>query len=459
MPYKVTKEQAQAMAHKPDISGEYKEKIAELTRRLGANGFNYERDWDTMAFTAQQAFIEGLFLDGLAATSVDDYVESAAQSCGCPDVVEDLHWHSPALMGEIEKVNQPAEARYISEGVAALNKMIEVASIAHRSAKTPDRVLDEASSAVQGYEQRVIDSLNAAGIIGSMEVAHADATGPDAEFVVNGNPYFLEIKLNSNAQMGDTAVRYYPARSQDRFELAKPAALDEEAQTIVFAALDRKEQDILNWVEALRDPARPASEKWVDNAEKSALGFQTTYRRYQDAKASGLLLKAGAGYGKATPITAPANIIKKLYASKNVYYIQIGGKGLYYLESNPANLPIPPFDGEINIELRPRPSGRTKTTEVNPETGEKVVTGYKVWQSAVPGDENVVHYGGSYSVTPRFVSKDLKPSPFSMDDPASIEAMLGIDRSEEESAPQEEAKATAQELETDLDSAGDAGSK
>jgi len=409
-------EHVQYLIADPAVNNEFLSKTRELNRRLRKNNLDY-KFWDTMTDHQHEIFSDDLFLTGQCAGSVEDYVHGAASSCGCPDVVEDLHHHSPALMQGIERYqNGPAMGMPVAESLSPLNEFID----------SQAGLLKEASSAVQKYEQRVVDSLKETGIIGSMKVAHADATGPDAEFIVDGQAFFLEIKLNSKAQMGDTAVRYYPARSDNKFMLAKPDALDEAAQAVVFAALDKKEEDILNWVEALRDPARPASEKWVDNPEKSALGFQTTYRKYQEAKESGLLLKAGAGYGKATPISAPGNVIKRLYASKGVYYIQIGGKGLYYLENNPANLPVPPFDGEINIELRPRPSGRVKTKDLDPETGTKVVTGYKTWESAVEGDDRVVYYGGTYSVTARFVSKDLEPSPFSMDDPGSIQAMLNL---------------------------------
>ena len=37
---------------------------------------------------------------------------------------------------------------------------------------------------------------------------------------------------------------------------------------------------------------------------------------------------------------------------KNVYYIQIGGAGLFYMGKNPLNLPVPEFNGEIQVEVR-----------------------------------------------------------------------------------------------------------
>ena len=40
------------------------------------------------------------------------------------------------------------------------------------------------------------------------------------------------------------------------------------------------------------------------------------------------------------------------YNSKNTFYIQVGGFGLYHMGNNPANLPIPPLN--VNAKLRIR---------------------------------------------------------------------------------------------------------
>ncbi len=45
------------------------------------------------------------------------------------------------------------------------------------------------------------------------------------------------------------------------------------------------------------------------------------------------------------------------YKDKGIHYMQIGGAGLFYLDQNPANLPVPKLDGEIEIELRAGRSG------------------------------------------------------------------------------------------------------
>ena len=400
------------------IREEFSQKIKEIDRRLKMNGMNY-RQWDTLTDHQQGIFIDNLFLTGDCATSPEHYVQGAVKSCGCPDTEEDLHHHSPVLMREIEKQQEmlPDMTVKISESLGFLNEMID----------RQVAVLQEASEAVQAYEQRVLDTLSQAGIQGAMTDADADSNGPDGQFVIDGNPYWLEVKLNTRAQMGDGAVNYYPAKPQgDRFFLAKPEKFDEQGWSIAKAALQTKEDDILAWVEALRDPARPASEKWVDNPEKTALGFQTTSRRYEAAKKAGLQNKASAGFGKLPAIKAPPTFINKMYGAKDIYYIQVGGKGLYYMAENPANLPVPQFTGEINVEMRPRASGKAKAKDAEGNTI------YKYVPSAVGGDENVLHQGGTYSVVARFISKDLAPSPYTLDDPQSVEAMLAAMKNEPE---------------------------
>tara|TARA_R100000808_G_C2151757_1_gene160909 strand:- start:974 stop:1393 length:420 start_codon:yes stop_codon:yes gene_type:complete len=97
--------QIQILVGNSAINMEFSNKVRELSRRLEKNNLNYNM-WETMTDREHDIFSGDLFLDGSCATSVEDYVHGAVNSCGCPDVEEDLHHHSPALMGEIEKQNR-----------------------------------------------------------------------------------------------------------------------------------------------------------------------------------------------------------------------------------------------------------------------------------------------------------------------------------------------------------------
>ena len=95
-------QQIDILVGSPAVNDEFSKKIKELDRRLQANGMQY-RQWDTLNDRQHDIFTDNLFLDGEGASSMKNYVMGAINSCWCPDVVEDLHHHSPVLMREIEK--------------------------------------------------------------------------------------------------------------------------------------------------------------------------------------------------------------------------------------------------------------------------------------------------------------------------------------------------------------------
>jgi hypothetical protein len=418
---KLSEQQVDILVGDPAVNGEFSSKVQELNRRLRKNNLDYQM-WDGMNDRQHEIFSDNLFLNGECAGSVKDYVHGAVESCGCPHTVEDLHHHSPVLMSKIEAM-QNKQGQY-NESLSFLDEIVD---------SQVERLLVEgpASEKIQKSEQEIIDNLAATGIVGSMLTADANSNGPDAEFVIDGQNYWLEIKENTNAQMGDGSITYFPGNPDgERFVPSDPKKFGDDGWTVTHAALKAKEEDILAWLTALIDPARPASSKWRDEDGSLIPGvratgtFQTTFRAYEAAQQAGLQNKASAGFGLLPPVVAPPSYIDKIYASKKspIYYIQIGGKGLYWLDGNPANLPIPHFDGVIGVELRPRPSGRAKL--INKETGEKT---YKTWSSPVDPEDRVMHYSGAYMASARFKSHDVEPSPYTLEEvegPRGIKAML-----------------------------------
>ena len=108
------------------IRDEFSQKVKELDRRLKMNGMNYQQ-WDTLNDRQHEIFTDNLFLDGECATSPEQYVRGAVESCGCPDTAEDLHHHSPVLMREIDKQQEmlPDMKVKIGESLSFLNEMID----------------------------------------------------------------------------------------------------------------------------------------------------------------------------------------------------------------------------------------------------------------------------------------------------------------------------------------------
>ena len=203
------------------------------------------------------------------------------------------------------------------------------------------------SANVQGfaYETTVIEALRVAGIAGEIqEGAGASAAAADADFVVDGKRYLLEIKKDADAQMGGTSVRY----NRGEFEIVSDS-VDASTASLIIAALKSKAIDIdflLTAIGAEKFPTTCTKEEWTA------------------AKDKGLLQPINSKVKKDT------SFIINHYKSKGIDYVQIGGSGLFYLDKNPANLPIPKLDGEIEIELRAGRSGSSLNA-----AGEKRVSG------------------------------------------------------------------------------------
>lgn len=184
------------------------------------------------------------------------------------------------------------------------------------------------------YESTIIESLKSAGIAGDiLEGAGSSATGADADFMVGGKNYLLEVKKDADAQMGGTSVRYIDGE----FEMVSDA-VDRTTTRLILAALAPKKNDIEILLRAI-----------------GGHKFPTTCDKYTwtAAKNKGLLKPINS------KIRCGSKFIIDHYKKKGIHYMQIGGAGLFYLDENPANLPIPKLQGDIDVELRAGRSGST----------------------------------------------------------------------------------------------------
>ena len=109
------------------VNREFGEKIKELDRRLKMNGMSYP-GYESMTDRQQEILTQGLFLEPESAIGMDEYVKTAVDNCGCEDVKEDLHHHSPVLMREIEteKEKLPDLKIRIGESLSGLDQAIDL---------------------------------------------------------------------------------------------------------------------------------------------------------------------------------------------------------------------------------------------------------------------------------------------------------------------------------------------
>lgn len=231
------------------------------------------------------------------------------------------------------------------------------------------------SNNVQGfeYEEVVISALLEAGYCGDItEGAGSSAADADADLRLGDDKYLVEVKKDSQAQMGGTSVRFVDGE----FELASET-VDSVTAEMIISALEPKKDAIKNFLSFI------GAEQFPTTCEKSA---------WEQAKVGGLLKQMNAKISRDT------SFIADHYKSKGIYYIQIGGAGLFYLSDNPANLPIPKLEGSIDIELRAGRSGSKKNA-----AGVPVVSGLLRAQGRL---------------------KFQGQSPYTLDDSDSVRAMV-----------------------------------
>ena len=122
----LTPHQVEVLRGSPSIHNEFAQKVRILDRRLQNNSMNYRQDWDLMNDRQREIFSDNLFLSAECANNVDDYVEGAVSSCGCPDTEEELYHHSPVLMGEIERQQEMIPNLSVKvSATESLNKQID----------------------------------------------------------------------------------------------------------------------------------------------------------------------------------------------------------------------------------------------------------------------------------------------------------------------------------------------
>lgn len=270
-----------------------------------------------------------------------------------------------------------------------------------------------------------------------------DATGADADFYVDGQLYNLEVKLDAKAPMGSTSVAVWPRRpvgggEGKMFEFVKPEEFDGvDIQNKVYAVLRERKDLILSFIDDLGTPEWSEASAWK-KGEVPATPFKSTLVGYKramanktipllDKEGSPVLNKSGKDKGKPKLNSqmnmtgkkgvsfSDTSFILQHYKSKEVDYIQIGGKGLYYLSSNPAKLPIPQLGNTgLVIEMRPGKGGSTKDKK----------TGLPVRTPSDTGEGDFIKASAPFRTSARLDGAGLAQSPYTLDDPESILAMM-----------------------------------
>ncbi len=195
------------------------------------------------------------------------------------------------------------------------------------------------------YEKRVVDALVHSGYSGEItEPAGASSTGADADMMIQGKRYFVEIKQDAKAQMGGTSLSY----GEEGFGLIGSSVATDTTSAILTEMNSRQ----------------TAVQRLLESVGAESFPLTCDKQIWNRAKEDGLLIPLNAVVKRNT------DFICDHYTNKGVHYMQIGESGLFHLGENPANLPVPKLEGEINLEVRAGRSGSRRRKD-----GTEVVSG------------------------------------------------------------------------------------
>jgi mRNA-degrading endonuclease YafQ of YafQ-DinJ toxin-antitoxin module len=227
------------------------------------------------------------------------------------------------------------------------------------------------SRASDNYEQQVIDALEAEKICGNIKKAvGSNSANVDAEIKLPGftQPINIEIKMNSEAYMGGSSMH---AKIISGSVVYSSGGKNDETKDFIkdfsnsFAPVNDKVIKIVNTLNDL-ESKRDLNKKYE--------GFPLSGFHKDDWE---IMKKEMKDHGTLTFKIAVSgeearDFIQKHYKNKNVFYIQIGGKGLFCLgKENPIGLnsiPILQCDNNSEIEIRAARGGGTTSAKV-PDNG------------------------------------------------------------------------------------------
>jgi hypothetical protein len=113
------------------------------------------------------------------------------------------------------------------------------------------------------------------------------------------------------------------------------------------------------------EKAKPALDKYKQRATELGINLETSGSK-MPIDIFNQLKEEGLQNNITTREVVSQSVIEELYNKKDQYYIQIKGKGLYYIGKNPLNLPVPKLEGDVTITFRIARSSRDKNNNVTP---------------------------------------------------------------------------------------------
>lgn len=203
----------------------------------------------------------------------------------------------------------------------------------------------------------------------------------DADINFYGEFLNIEVKASPRALLGSLSARF--DLENGLTSLTKEDVLDKEFIEIIKNTITHNESQIIKLIKFLKKLDKDMEPKFPTSMSREV---------YEKNRKEITKLYITEKY--------PMSVVHDLYASKGVYYMQIGeGSGLFYLKQKHNFMPddLPQLNGDIEIQIRPKPG-----SSPNPEKQK---------------------FSLSIEFKIKFPSKTLK-SPYNIDSPEGIEHLM-----------------------------------
>lgn len=184
-----------------------------------------------------------------------------------------------------------------------------------------------ASNLGQLYEQKIRDLLREKSVLPLL--LETNLEGNDAGFTHKGVSYFVEIKNRTAPDFGQKGLEWEKSSKKWKWRITDKVT-DFYDEIAVIKKIDKKFIPNRYTVEPLH---KLTSLQKRDDRQKFENRFELEN----------------------------LNVLYEFYARKRCYYIQVEGKGFYYLKQDIANLNVPRFKPQLSLRLRAKTHSSSPT--------------------------------------------------------------------------------------------------
>ena len=201
------------------------------------------------------------------------------------------------------------------------------------------------------YESTLIKSLRNQGFTVG-DPAGPDSGKADLELTKGTNIIKFELKETLAADFSQMNFDFDTTRREFYIDKTKPSAQKDAAKVMIGIA---EQYSIIPKANAHWQPKKNMPAKFTlkpgSSLKERMVGYNLDQKRFKDKY-------LGQGFG-------PAQEVEKYYNAKDTYYIQIKGKGLYYMGKDPEKYGCPRFSescANSNIRIRVKTNEESKGT-------------------------------------------------------------------------------------------------